>query len=184
LSNGPPPIARLAPLLPQLVAAFRRRAGEIPAVLQPVGRLGERHIAVMMSLAIVGPAAVSDLGKRLGMSTAHSSLIVGELARAGLVEREHDPQDRRRVVVRLADAARPAVAEMRSRVSKPLISFLGELSAQDAEQFIAHLRQLINHLRDEPPAPGAPLHGSSGLGAAPRLRRAPSIDAPNPDRHD
>jgi DNA-binding MarR family transcriptional regulator len=166
LSNGPPPIARLAPLLPQLVAAFRRRAGEIPAVLQPVGRLGERHIAVMMSLAIVGPAAVSDLGKRLGMSTAHSSLIVGELARAGLVERDHDPADRRRIVVQLSDAARPAGAEMRSRNSKPLISFLGELSEQDAEQFIAHLRLLIDYLRDEPPPSGAQPHGSSGRDAA------------------
>ena len=57
-------IARLAPLLPQLVFAFRRRRGEIPDVLRQAGSQGERHISALISLAIMGPATISELAQR------------------------------------------------------------------------------------------------------------------------
>ena len=142
-------IGRLAPLLPQLALAWRRRSGEIPPAFMQAGGYGERHIAMLISLAIEGPATVSELGQRLDMTSAHASLVVGELARAGLVERNHDERDRRLIIVSLSDAAKPAVAEMRKRNATPLLSFLGELEEDEADQFIEHLGRLISHIRGE-----------------------------------
>jgi DNA-binding MarR family transcriptional regulator len=162
LRNVRPHIARLAPLLPQLLFAFRRRRGEVPEVLKKAGRHGERHIGVLMSLAIRGPATVSELAERTEMTTAHASLVVGELARAGLVDREHDERDRRLIVVSLSEAAKPAMAEMHERNAAPLHRFLAELDDDEAERFITHLARLIAYIRDDPaypppgPAPGAP----------------------------
>ena len=113
--NYRPTIARLAPLLPQLGLALRQRRGELPAALKQAGGLGERHIGALISLAVAGPATVSELADRMDMSLAHASLVVGDLAQAGLVDREHDERDRRRVIVSLSDTARPAVAQMRDR---------------------------------------------------------------------
>jgi DNA-binding MarR family transcriptional regulator len=140
-------IARLAPLLPQLVFAFKRRRGEIPDVLKRAGSQGERHISTLISLAIMGPATVSELAQRTEMSTAHASLVVGELARAGLVDRDHDERDRRLIVVSLSSAAKPAVAEMRKRNSAPLLQFLSELDDDEAERFIDHLERLVVLIR-------------------------------------
>jgi DNA-binding MarR family transcriptional regulator len=173
LNIKPPAIARLAPLLPQLVVAFRRRAGDVPDILKAGGSRGERHIAAMMSLAIAGPATVSELGTRLNISTAHASLVVGELARSGVVEREHRPDDRRHVVVRLSDAARPAVAEMRRRNAAPLLRFLSELTAEDAEQFITHLALLVSHLVDDEPTESP---------SSPQRMHVPEPQAPASDR--
>jgi len=142
-------IGRLAPLLPQLALAWRRRSGEIPPAFMQAGGYGERHIAMLISLAIEGPATVSELGQRLDMTSAHASLVVGELARAGLVERNHDERDRRLIIVLLSDAAKPAVAEMRKRHAAPLLSFLGELEEDEADQFIENLGRLIAHIRGE-----------------------------------
>jgi DNA-binding MarR family transcriptional regulator len=142
-------IGRLAPLLPQLALAWRRRSGEIPPAFMQAGGYGERHIAMLISLAIEGPATVSELGQRLDMTSAHASLVVGELARAGLVERNHDERDRRLIIVSLSDAAKPAVAEMRKRHAAPLLSFLGELEEDEADQFIENLGRLIAHIRGE-----------------------------------
>jgi DNA-binding MarR family transcriptional regulator len=142
-------IARLAPLLPQLVFAFRRRRGEIPDVLRQAGSQGERHISALISLAIMGPATISELAQRTEMSTAHASLVVGELARAGLVDRDHDERDRRRIVVSLSSAAKPAVAEMRKRNAAPLLRFLSELDDDEAERFIDQLDRLVALLRTE-----------------------------------
>ena len=142
-------IARLAPLLPQLVFAFRRRRGEIPDVLRQAGSQGERHISALISLAIMGPATISELAQRTEMSTAHASLVVGELARAGLVDRDHDERDRRRIVVSLSSAAKPAVAAMRKRNAAPLLRFLSELDDDEAERFIDQLDRLVALLRTE-----------------------------------
>ena len=149
MSNSIPPVARLAPLLPQLVLAFQRRAGELPSALRDAGRLGQRHVAVLVMLAISGPLSVSELAQRSGMTVAHASLVAGELAKAGLAERDHDPADRRRILVSLSGTAQPAVAEMRQRQAEPVLRFLGELSADEAETFIAQLSLLLSFMEDD-----------------------------------
>src|SRR5580692_257813 len=88
------------------------------------------------------PRSVSELAQRSGMTIAHASLVVGELAKAGLVSREHDEQDRRRILVSLSETAKPAVAEMRRRKAKPVIAFLRELDEAQAEEFIGTISLL------------------------------------------
>jgi DNA-binding MarR family transcriptional regulator len=147
LNNVQPYAARLAPLLPQLVLAYQRRAGDIPAALRSTGQLGQRHVGVLVMLAISGPLSVSELAQRAGMTVAHASLVVGELAKAGLVTREHDERDRRRILVSLSGTAKPAVAEMRRRNAEPVIAFLRQLDDSQAEEFISTLSLLLTHLR-------------------------------------
>jgi DNA-binding MarR family transcriptional regulator len=137
-------IARLAPLLPQVAIAIRRRAGTIPPELQGAGRQGGRHIATLISLSVAGPATVSELARRMDMTTAHASLVVGDLARVGLVEREHDHNDRRRIVVSLSDKAKPALAQLRDRHAAVLAGFLMRFDDdEEAGRFIAHLAELV-----------------------------------------
>jgi DNA-binding MarR family transcriptional regulator len=145
--------------MPELGFALRRRRGELPPALKQAGRLGDRHVSTLISLAVAGPATVSELADRMDMTVAHASLVVGELAGAGLIDRDHDERDRRRIIVSLSDAAKPAVAEMRNRHAAPLMRFLAELDDDQAERFIDQLTTLIAYLRDEPPpaeeTPGA-----------------------------
>lgn len=147
MNNFGPYAARLAPLLPQLVLAYQRRAGDIPAPLRSAGQLGQRHVGTLIMLAIAGPLSVSELAQRAEMTVAHASLVVGELAKAGLVEREHDERDRRRILVSLSEVAKPAVAEMRRRNAEPVIAFLRELEEGQADAFIRQLSLLLTHLR-------------------------------------
>lgn len=118
----------------------------------------ERHVATLVWLGIAGPATVSELARRIDMSTAHASLVVGELARAGLVERNHDEKDRRHIVVSLSEAAKPAVAEMRERHAAALARFLTGLGDDEARRFVSHLADLVACLntRDETLVEGSP----------------------------
>jgi len=143
-------IARLAPLLPQLGLALKRRRGELPPALKQAGGLGERHLGALISLAIAGPATVSELGERMDMSLAHASLVVRDLADAGLVERDNDEQDRRRIIVSLSEAAKPAVAQMRDRHAGALGRFVSEFDDDDeAKRFIDQLTRLVECLRHD-----------------------------------
>ncbi len=136
--------------MPQLAFAWRRRSGEIPEGLKEAGRHGERHIGMLISLAIEGPGTVSELAQRIDITPAHASLVVGELARAGLVERDHDERDRRLIIVSLSATAGTAVAEMRRRHAAPLLKFLGELDEAEADRFIDHLTRLVVHIKSDP----------------------------------
>lgn len=73
-----------------------------PRELFKGGGLGPRHIPVIVVLMLEGPMAVSGLAHRLGLNVATVSLMVGELARAELVERHEDEHDRRRTMVSVA----------------------------------------------------------------------------------
>lgn len=146
--------ARLGPLLAQLALTYRRRAEDVPPTLREAGSLGERHIGMLITLAMSGPMSVSDLAGHREMTVAHASLVVGELANAGLVDRYHDQRDRRRIIVSLSAAAEPAIAEMRQRNAGPVLNFLRELDERQADEFIDHLAALLAHLRSEAPAPG------------------------------
>ncbi len=138
--------------MPELAFALRRRRGELPITLRQAGRLGDRHISTLVSLAVAGPATVSEVAERMDMSIAHASLVVGELADVGLIDRDHDERDRRRIIVSLSDKAKPAVAEMRNRHAAPLARFLADLDDAEAELFIDQLTTLIAYLRDQPAA--------------------------------
>jgi len=115
-------------------------------------------MATLISLGIAGPASVSELARRMDMSTAHASLVVGDLARSGLVQREHDEKDRRRIVVSLSDDAKPALAQMRDRHAAALGRFLSGLEDEEARRFIDHLAELVACLNadDETSPQGGP----------------------------
>jgi DNA-binding MarR family transcriptional regulator len=141
-----PPIARLAPLMPQLALALQKGHEDVPDALKAAGTMGVRHIGTLVSLATQGTGTVGELADRLGMTPAHASLVVGDLVRADLVSRTPASDDRRRVVVALTDQARPLLAEMRSQRAAPLRAFLSTLSVDEANVFIDHLHELVNAL--------------------------------------
>ena len=71
--------------------------------------LGKRHANVLLAVAAAEPIGVSELAKRLGLLLSSTSTLVGELSRAGLLERAEDDQDRRRTIVRVHEDYRDAM---------------------------------------------------------------------------
>jgi DNA-binding MarR family transcriptional regulator len=142
-------LGRLIPLLPQLIMGLKRNRGAVPAELLPAGRLGPRHVAALVSLAVRGPATVGELAQRQEMTLAHASLVVGELAKVGLVERRPDEQDRRRTIVSVAPEHAQTINRMAAGAAAPLVTFLEELGDDRADRFIEDLALLVAHLRTE-----------------------------------
>jgi DNA-binding MarR family transcriptional regulator len=96
-----------------------------PRELFKQGGLGPRHIPVVVVLMLDGPMAVSDLAHRLGLSLATVSLMVGELSRAGLVDRHEDEHDRRRTMVSVSERHRVAFEPfVRERIAPLRAAFL------------------------------------------------------------
>jgi DNA-binding MarR family transcriptional regulator len=98
-------------LASEVLLAFARlargRAGhtELPTHVDELlrtGFLAPRHLGVLAVISLAGPLTVSALAEREGFAVSTTSLLVTQLAEAGLVERTEDVQDRRRTVVSIA----------------------------------------------------------------------------------
>jgi DNA-binding MarR family transcriptional regulator len=62
------------------------------------------HFAVLTGLSDFGPLAQHDLADRLGLQRPHLVGYIDQIERQGLVQRERDPNDRRRQRVALTPA--------------------------------------------------------------------------------
>ncbi|MCP2343196.1 MarR family winged helix-turn-helix transcriptional regulator [Actinomadura rupiterrae] len=128
--------------VPLVEAYFRRGPAEMPAELAEIfrkHRLTARHGAVLPQLAASGTLGVSELAARMGVTLSTVSELVGTLSRAGLVEREEDPANRRRTLVSLADAHRAAVEGFVAVRAAPILRVLDTLAPRDREGFVAGL---------------------------------------------
>ncbi len=104
--------------------------------------LGKRHANVLLAVAAVEPIGVSELAKRLGLLLSSTSTLVGELSRAGLLERAEDDQDRRRTIVRVHEDYRDAMEGWLEVAFAPVRNTLERLSPQARAHFMEGWRIL------------------------------------------
>jgi DNA-binding MarR family transcriptional regulator len=106
------------------------------------GSLGPRHMPALLAVAAAGPLSVSELARRLGLGLSTTSAIVGQLSRAGLLERAEDESDRRRTIVRLHDDYSEVISEWVGRARAPLRGTLERLAPDAREHFMEGWRIL------------------------------------------
>jgi len=150
--------------LEQLLQAIRpvlgalKRGSPPPAIFRDAferNSLGPRHAPVLMVVALQGQLSVSDIAERLDLSLSTTSLLVGELDRAGLVARREDDRDRRRTLVVLGDGYREAAEEWLQTRLTPLRRTLERLSPEARTNFLEGWRILREETLQIPAAPPA-----------------------------
>src|ERR1700730_16164452 len=104
--------------------------------------LGKRHATVLLAVAAAEPIGVSELAKRLGLLLSSTSTIVGELSRAGLLERAEDEEDRRRTIVRVHEDYRVAMEGWLEIALAPFRTALERLSPRARAHFMEGWRVL------------------------------------------
>jgi DNA-binding MarR family transcriptional regulator len=104
--------------------------------------LGKRHASALLAVAATEPIGVSELAKRLGLLLSSTSTIVGELSRAGMLERAEDDRDRRRTIVRVHEDYRDAMEGWLEVALAPFRDTLERLSPQARAHFMEGWRIL------------------------------------------
>jgi DNA-binding HxlR family transcriptional regulator len=92
-------------LLGELVGEVRRLNGLGASYFRAVaGRVGinATDVQVVDILATTGPTAAGRIAELTGLTTGATAQMLGRLERDGILRRERDPDDGRRVLVRLA----------------------------------------------------------------------------------
>jgi DNA-binding MarR family transcriptional regulator len=126
-------------LFAQVVQVQKRAGGHPPQAFVDAfeqNKLGPRHVRVLMSLTLQDAQSVSELAGRIGLSLGTTSLMVGELSRAGLVERSEDERDRRRTIVSLHGDYVKTMKVLFKERTDPMRRALTKMDPADRETFM------------------------------------------------
>lgn len=129
-------VRQLLLLMPRLVGRAKRTP--VPAELDGCA-LAPRHLSLLSYLLFDGPMTVTELATRLQVAPTTASLMVGDLSRQGVLNREEDPADRRRTIVSIAPDKRPAVDAWLARGAKAWSDALTPLTPAQRQLVIATL---------------------------------------------
>lgn len=137
----------LGELASMLGETFRSLKGSSPAppALRDAaerGSLGPRHMPALLSVALAGPLSVSELARRIGLGLSTTSGIVGELSRAGLLDRTEDDNDRRRTIVDLHEDYRELLSGWTTEAMAPVRTTLEQLTPEARAHFMEGWRIL------------------------------------------
>lgn len=133
-------------LMPRMVGRAKRI--RIPDELQSL-TLAPRHLSLLAYLLFDGPLSVNELAARLEVAPTTVSLMVGDLAKKGVLERVEDPADRRRKIVSVSEEHRAAIDGWIGRSADAWRAALAPLGPAERGMFVetlaAYERGLADH---------------------------------------
>lgn len=165
-------------LVATLTAEWNRLGAELVLLSQSVADRLKINTTDLQCLAVVmsaGPLTAGQIAESTGLTTGAITGVVDRLEKAGLVQRESDPADRRRVVVRalpgdVIAAREPAVRDAFARLQSAAAEEYESYSDRELQLIIdalarAHpvLLDQVSHLRGVAPPQhhlDAPLTGA------------------------
>ena len=129
---------RFAELFQAVYLTFHRRDG-------PRSQLAGASRAVLEHLALAGPLTVGEAAAHLARAQSVVSDIVAHLERRGLLEREDDPDDRRRTLIWLTPDGHETLRRDREVLGVDhLARTMARLPPGRADDLIAGLRTLVD----------------------------------------
>ena len=148
-SAGAAPAARVTALTQELMRRMVALAGDLTSA----SGLNPSDVAALRALdAAAGDGvAVNTLGARLGLSSGATTALVDRLERHGLVRRNRDPGDRRKVIVALT----PKASGFGAQHLRPLAQAIQRATAELGDPELAAVEHFLELLLEapRPPAP-------------------------------
>lgn len=132
-------------LMPRMAGRVKRI--KVPEELASL-TLAPRHLSLLAYLLFDGPQSVNELAARLGVAPTTVSLMVGDLAKKGILERHEDPADRRRKIVSIAEGRRGAIDGWLGRSAGAWRAALAPLRPAERRMFIDTLAAYEHGLAD------------------------------------
>ncbi|MFB9516638.1 MarR family winged helix-turn-helix transcriptional regulator [Streptomyces purpureus] len=162
-SSGPPSLSMTPPSVLDLNAYLMYAIGKGAR-----RRLSDRltahnlrlwHLTVLAMVADLGPQMKTVLAARLDMNASDLVKIVNDLVKSDHLACDRDPEDRRRVVVRLTPAGRSFLAHLSADITSTDDDILAPLSAEERVTLASLLRRVHRHLEPAPAGVAGPSTG-------------------------
>jgi MarR family 2-MHQ and catechol resistance regulon transcriptional repressor len=105
--------------------------------------LSESQFGVLDALHHLGPSHQCDLARKIVRTTGHVTLVVDNLERRGLVQRQRGETDRRYVLVRLTAAGEELIRKVFPLHADAVATRMATLSSEEHRQLTRLCRRLV-----------------------------------------
>ena len=139
--RGPKSEARALSAIINLVRAGESVMGRLNGQFAGLA-ITQSQFSVLDAIFHLGPLSQRELGEKIFRTSGNVTMVVDNLERGGMVRRERDPGDRRRVAVRLTAKGKNTIRELLPRRVAAIRDEMAALT--DAEQ--DELRRLCRKL--------------------------------------
>ncbi len=95
-----------------------------------------------------GSATIKDLAEDLDVSPPSASAMVDRLVELGVLTREQDPSDRRKVVVRVAPSAVETIQRVEERIVESFLGLVQRIGSENARKW-CEILELVRKAMDE-----------------------------------
>ena len=102
-----------------------------------------------------GPFSASELARLTGLTGAGITNVITRLAAGGHIERETDPHDRRRAIIRATTTDNAELQDAFAHLGMALGAAIGDYSATEQTAIASYLHRMVHVLRDETARLGA-----------------------------
>lgn len=138
-------VRALLATLGRMSRASRREMREFGDVIarSKAAHLTYRHMVAAQHVFLHEPLSVGELAERLDVAPTTASLVATELERAGMIERERDPVDGRRVLLRVNPELARFIVERRIA---PMRRMMATLDAEERAALIKALGLYVNEI--------------------------------------
>jgi DNA-binding MarR family transcriptional regulator len=131
--NVPDDVLEVAAALRMSVGMLFRRLKQA----QPGGDIPIPETSALARLDRGGPASSSDLARLDGISPQSMGVTIAALEQRGLVARERDPEDGRRIVLSITEAGRQVMRDRRGARTEMIARALAAFTPAELEQLKA-----------------------------------------------
>jgi DNA-binding MarR family transcriptional regulator len=144
-------MARLSRVSPHLMTltGFFHGVIQMAPLVPPAAAEVKPHLVryhILKCLEQHGPGHPTEIAATLSVKKNTLSELLDRMVRDGLVLRDHDPGDRRRITLRVTSAGRSAVAAFEKNMMANIRQYLGTLNAEDRRDLVRAIESLIRIL--------------------------------------
>ncbi len=114
---------------------------------ESVAKFGVTAVQAMVLIFLTNEDEISSssLGSRVQLDSATLTGILDRLARAGLIERRDNPNDRRAILICLTEKGRLVGKKIQGLVEPENRSFLSNLTEEEETSFRTLLSKVLSH---------------------------------------
>jgi len=110
-------------------------------------KITKNQAKVIHTLYQLDSLTFTELSRLLDIEKAGLTTIISQLEELGLVEREVDPEDRRKYRLSLSEQAKKEMDEVVSRSTQTLLELFQNVEEAELEEFRRHLRQVVEFMK-------------------------------------
>lgn len=110
------------------------------------------QFATLMTLRLEKQATLSEIGQRLQISKQQMTNICDKLMQAGLVTKQQDREDRRRILVSMTSAGEKMLDDQNEIVRQKFLSSLQEFSEEERAELYHSITDLNHYIEKMGPS--------------------------------